>query len=39
MTEFLLLGLGCLETECRHLVSNPVRYELDIFYYVFSRKS
>ena len=25
--EFLVLGLGCLETECRHLVSNPVRQE------------
>ena len=24
--EFLLLGLGCLETEYRHLVSNPNRY-------------
>ena len=24
--EFLLFGLGCLETECRHLVPNPVRY-------------
>ena len=24
--EFLLFGLGCLETECRHLVSNSVRY-------------
>ena len=23
--EFLLLGLGCLETEYRHLVSNPDR--------------
>ena len=24
--EFLLFGLGCLETECRHLLSNSVRY-------------
>ena len=24
--EFLLLGLGCLETEYRHLVSNSDRY-------------
>ena len=24
--EFLLLGLGCLEIKCRHLLSNPVRF-------------
>ena len=26
--EFLVLGLGCLETEYRHLVSKPDRYLL-----------
>ena len=30
--EFLLLGLGCLETEYRHLVSNPDRY-IPVFFY------
>ena len=24
--EFFLLKLGCLQSTCRHLVSNPVRY-------------
>ena len=27
-SEFLLLGLGCQETEYRYLVSNPDRYLL-----------
>ena len=29
--EFVLLGLGCLETEYRHLVSDPQRYHVLIW--------